>query len=317
MQKPIYCFGIINLDVLVHPADDWPAPGELVHTSSVNFSPGGSALNTAISIKKLGHRNVHLLGYVGDDDAREIIENCLKKVGVDNHLITPCKNASTGICIVAIQSSGERSFLYSSGANENTYDYEQLIDKISENSIVHLGGVLDMSILSGKSLYRILELLNEKNCFISIDIAWDWRKHGLEGLSNSLEKINFITMNDKEAFALTGQKYYEKSADIIFNLGCPLVVIKLGENGAYLRSKNQKGIVRGYSVSTIDTTGAGDAFSGGFLYAMIKSFPVEEAIRFANAVGACCVREKGSTFGIKTYEETLEFMHSQKETNII
>jgi len=308
MQNTFYCFGIINLDILVHPVDEWPVSGELVQADHILFSPGGSALNTAVTIRKLGAQRVELLGCIGEDEEGIRIEKALSNLGIGTKGLTLQSARNTGTCIVSIQSSGERSFIYSSGANDAVGTIPEYLEQINNGSIVHLGGVLDMAILAGESLIRIVDELKEKNCYVSMDLAWDWRQHGWESIKSSLKQTDVVVMNDQEAFNLTGCKDVADTATKIFNEGCPFVVIKLGRKGAYVCTKDYRGVIPGFSVESIDTTGAGDAFSGALLVAISKNQTPAQAVRFANAVGACCVQKIGPCDGIKSYEETLRFI---------
>ena len=313
-RNTIYCFGIINLDILVYPLDGWPEPGGLVPVDHVVFTPGGTALNTALTIQKLGLNAVELLGCVGDDDAgNRIYDQLVKdKVGVGGLTRTAATNS--GVCIVTIQSSGERSFLYSAGANDAANSFSAYLERISEGCMVHLGGVLDMAILGGEDLVQIVDALKEKACFISMDLAWDWRQRGWESLRASLRRTDVVSLNEQEAINLTGERDLITSAEKIFTEGCPFVIIKLGNRGAYVHRQDFQGIIPGFAVTAVDTTGAGDAFSGALLVALSNNEPPLQAVHFANAEGACCVQKIGPSDGVRSYSEVLKFIEAQEQS---
>lgn len=314
-QKTIYCFGGINLDILVHPVDKWPTPGGLVQAEHVIFTPGGTAFNTALAIKKLGKNAVELMGCIGMDDAGDKILSSVAGKGLGMGGLIRTETVNSGVCIVAIQSSGERSFIYSAGANDAVTSFSSYLDKIEAASMVHLGGVLDMVILSGAALEQIVNDLRKKNCFISFDLAWDWQLYGWESLQAGLKHTDIVSLNEQEAMNLTGDSDLVANADKLYSAGCPFVIIKLGSRGAYVRRSDFQGIIPGFAVEAIDTTGAGDAFCGALLTALANGQNPLQAVRFANAVGACCVQAVGPCDGVRTYKETLEFIETQEQAS--
>jgi sugar/nucleoside kinase (ribokinase family) len=99
-------------------------------------------------------------------------------------------------------------------------------------------------------------------------------------------------------------------ADLFLAEGVKLAVIKLGKNGCFVKSSSgEKYLLPTYTdMKPVDTTGAGDSFVAGFLAGILKGWDLHECGRFANAVGTHCVMKVGASNGIKSLEETLEFM---------
>jgi sugar/nucleoside kinase (ribokinase family) len=310
MINKIICIGIINLDVIVKPVTQWPALGELLHADQTLYIPGGTALNTAVSISKLGLFPVDLIGSIGNDYAGEKIKLFLHENSVNSSGISVENSKPTGSCIVAINPSGDRSFIYTPGANDIIQPVGELTDRVPKECYVHLGGVLDMALLSGSNLLQIVKELKSKACFVSMDLAWDWGCKGWVGLKNSLAFTDLLSMNAQESKALTGESNPILSAKRIVDSGCHQVVIKLGSEGAYVHAPDYTGFVPGFRVNVIDTTGAGDAFSGALLTGIIKGLDPYKAARFANVVGAFCVQLLGATEGIPSYEEAIDFIQS-------
>jgi len=319
MINKIVCFGIINLDVIVKPVTQWPAPGELIHADQTLLCPGGTALNTAVTISKIGQFPVDLIGSIGNDHAGEIIMEFLQENSVNSSGISVESSRTTGSCIVAITPSGERSFLYTAGVNDLIRPISELTNKVQGECYVHLGGVLDMALLSGSNLLHIVKDLKAKGCFVSMDLAWDWGFKGWTGLVDSLPFTDLLTMNAQESKALTRESDPVASARKIVDCGCQQVVIKLGAEGAYIHAPDHVGFVPGFQVDVLDTTGAGDAFSGALLTGIINNLNPYEATRFANAVGAYCVQQVGATESIPSYERILEFIksHNNKDQESI
>ncbi len=296
------------MDVLVCPVSRWPDPGELINVNDIVYCPGGTALNTAVTVEKLGVKDIYLSGFVGEDQAGKEILDYLQKSGVNCSGILQEAQQKTGTCIVNVHLDGERSFFYSPGANNLILDTEILIDQIQEGSIVHFGGILDMPLLSGGNLLDLARNLKKKGCFISGDIAWDWRSDGWSAIKDCLPFMDMLMMNQQEAEILFKSTTLQQISQKIRLNGCNTVIVKLGKGGAYIRTEKIEKVVPGFTVPVLDTTGAGDAFAGGLLVAYSKGCSPEKMVRFANAVGACCVQSLGATTGIRSFEETIQFM---------
>ncbi len=311
LQKTIYCFGVINQDILLYPVNQWPEPGGLEYAEQVAFLPGGTALNSALVIQQLGLSNVELLGCIGEDQAGDLIITALSERRIGSGGVLRIPGINTGVCVVTVNSSGERSLLYSAGANNSIRAFDFFSKRIEKGSMVHLGGVLDLPILAGKNLQAVVELLKGKNCFISVDLAWDWHQFGWDAIQPSLIHVDVVTLNQQEAFQITGENEVAEAAKMIHEGGCPFVVIKMGNQGAFVHRADFAGLVPGFKVKAVDCTGAGDAFSGALVSALSIQMPPVEAVRFANAAGACCVTQIGPIAGILNYSETMQFIHSQ------
>jgi len=123
-------------------------------------------------------------------------------------------------------------------------------------------------------------------------------------LAPSLPWADYALMNEEEARILTGRTEPEEAARVLRDLGANHVVIKLGRRGCWADGV----MVPGFEVDAIDTTGAGDCFSGGFVAALQRGLPIEEAARFANAVGALAVQKVGATAGVLDWDSTARWL---------
>jgi ribokinase len=102
--------------------------------------------------------------------------------------------------------------------------------------------------------------------------------------------------------------------DIFLELGCKMVVYKKGKEGSFLKTSSGKEINSpGFKVNVIDTTGAGDAFAGGFLTAYLNKLDFENIMEFANAVAAISVTRKGAKEALPKIEEVYDFIRENKD----
>jgi sugar/nucleoside kinase (ribokinase family) len=139
-------------------------------------------------------------------------------------------------------------------------------------------------------------------------MAWDARGRWMALLAPCLPHLDLLFGNRDELTRVTGAEDPPRMAAHLRELGVGTVAVKLGEDGAYVDGGNWRGRVPAFSVEVVDTTGAGDAFCGGFLTGYLAGWDLERTTRFANAVGAKCVTAMGGSTGISGMDETLHFM---------
>jgi sugar/nucleoside kinase (ribokinase family) len=311
-MKKIWTYGISNFDVIAQPVERWPNSGELVVTEKTEFMPGGPAVNTAITLRKLGFDRVGLIARFGDDRAGGILRQELEKMGVDAQSVSTSETSPTAVCIVCVHPGGERSFLYSFGGNNELGPDNADISRVTGGDFFHLGAAMGMGKSRAELIVPLLEELRQRKVTITVDTSFDPVGAWWPSLAPCLPFTEVLFSNESEAEYLTGIKDPIKAAEKFQQSGAKTVVLKLGASGAYILSPDWQGYVPPFKVDAWDTTGAGDSFCGGFLFAINQSWPLEQSALFANAVGALCVTSFGATAGIRGYPETLEFIRSHR-----
>jgi sugar/nucleoside kinase (ribokinase family) len=310
-MSKVWTYGISNFDVIAQPVGHWPKPGELVVTDRTEFMPGGPAINTAITLRKIGFPQVGLIARFGKDRAGSILSQELEKMGVDTQSVSTSDSSPTAVCIVCVHPGGERSFLYSFGGNNELSPENADISRVAAGDVFHLGAAMGMARSRAEFLIPLLETLKAKPVTITVDTSFDPAGAWWPSLAPCLPFTDVLFSNESEAQYLTGHNDPQKAAVHFQNAGAKTVVIKLGGEGCFVLSPSWQGKVAPFTVDAVDTTGAGDAYCGGFLFGMQQGWPVEQTALFANAVGALCVLSFGATEGIQSYEKTVEFVRSQ------
>src|SRR5699024_2125517 len=130
---------------------------------------------------------------------------------------------------------------------------------------------------------------------------------------NILRKVTYLTPNESEAELLTGVKINRKedavkAANILIKRGVNTVVMALGSEGALIVNKEVTKFIKGFSVEPVDTVAAGDAFNGALAFGLVQNKSIEEAVTFANAVGALTITKSGAIPSIPTKEEVDMFI---------
>ncbi|NRK74126.1 sugar kinase, partial [Salmonella enterica subsp. enterica serovar Typhi] len=106
-------------------------------------------------------------------------------------------------------------------------------------------------------------------------------------------------------------------ASYYLDAGVELVIIKLGEKGAYYKSAKEEAIINGYPVEKIvDTVGAGDGFAVGVISGILENLPVEESVQRGNAIGALAVQSLGDNTGYPDKQELVHFINNQSQRSV-
>jgi sugar/nucleoside kinase (ribokinase family) len=209
-------------------------------------------------------------------------------------------DAPTSIAISLIRSTGERALLYQLAAAAEDFQPFALPPDATH---FHLAAVYRMRHLR-QIAPELLKRAKEAGLRTSLDTQWDTEGEWMKVLSPSLPYADYTLMNAEEARMLTGQAQPEEAARVLRDLGANHVIVKLGPRGCWADGVS----IPGFAVNAVDTTGAGDCFSGGFIAALERGLKIEEAARFANAVGALAVQEVGATAGVLDWDSTARWL---------
>ena len=142
--------------------------------------------------------------------------------------------------------------------------------------------------------------LSGRNQFLVLDTMNFWMDNNLEDLNEVISKVNLISINDEEAYLLAKEKSLDDCAHKIIKKGPEYVIIKKGELGAELHSKDEKFSLPSFRVKAIDPTGAGDTFAGGFVGHLSQCETINwEAMKKAIIVGSAMASFTVEKFGIE------------------
>ncbi|MFJ2032376.1 ribokinase [Streptosporangium sp. NPDC087985] len=283
--------GSVNADLVVR-VDRRPLPGETVIGSDLATYPGGKGANQAVAAARLGAR-VALLGRIGSDGNGEFLRKALDGDGVDlSHLTeTP---GSTGIALITVGSDGNNSIIVSPGVNA----------RLSENDIAAAAGLLASA--------RVVSLQLESP-LATVVAAARTAARVVFNLSppavvpdDLLAVCDPLVVNEHEAALLLGAPGVpDRQAKALLALGPRSVVLTLGADGAVVAEPGGVTAVPSPQVEAVDTTGAGDAFTGALAWRLARGDDLVTATAFAVRVGAASVREPGAQSSYP-YPEDLE-----------
>ena len=309
-QEPCFdvlCLGIMVADVAARPVTGLPRKGTLATVERMELHTGGCAVNTGISLARLGIRT-GVMGKVGQDGFGDFVTATLQKHGVDTRGVVRDTVNNTSGTMVMVDEDGERTFLHYIGANGAIREEDINYDLVRRARILHVAGHNLMPGFDGPLAGRVLQRARAMGVTTSLDTAWDFSGRWLELVEPSLPHLDVFVPSIEEARQIAGREDPRAVADFFLDRGIRIVALKMGSQGCYVRTREETFSLPAYPVQVVDATGAGDAFAGGFLAGLARGWSLQETARLANAVGALCVTALGATAGVRSMEETLAFI---------
>jgi sugar/nucleoside kinase (ribokinase family) len=246
---------------------------------------------------------------IGDDNFGKFLLDTLNSENVDVTGLKLDKNVSTSASMVMISGDGERSILHSFGANAK-FGFDDInLDIIRKSKILLIAGTFLMPDFDGEGTGKLLKFAKENDVLCCMDTAWDSKGQWIKKIESSLEYLDWFMPSYDEAREMSGKTEPEEIAQFFHSRVVKNVIVKLGNEGCFVKPGHEKGYLMAFNkVKAIDTSGAGDSFCAGFIAGLNKGWDIPECAKFANAVEAHCIMQIGTTAGIKSIEETLEFI---------
>ncbi|KAL2241750.1 UNVERIFIED_CONTAM: putative fructokinase-5 [Sesamum indicum] len=308
----IVCFGEMLIDFVPDTAGV-----SLAESHGFLKAPGGAPANVACAITKLSGSSA-FIGKVGEDEFGRMLVDILKKNGVNSEGVRFDQQARTALAFVTLKHNGDREFMFYRNPSADMLLKESELDikMIKQASIFHYGSISLISEPCRSAHMAAMKDAKEAGALLSYDPnvrlpLWPSAQAARDGIKSIWNKADFIKVSDDEVEFLT-QKDPQKE-DAVMSLWhdqLKLLVITDGGKGCRYFTKSFKGKVDGFSVKTIDTTGAGDAFVGALLVSIAKNPSImqdeaklKEALTFANACGAISTTRKGAIPALPTVSD--------------
>ncbi|MGW6298976.1 sugar kinase [Peribacillus butanolivorans] len=291
-------------------------PGSLEDCLSYKRSVAGAETNVAIGLSRLGIRTAWM-SKVGNDSFGRMIMKTLRTEGVDVSNILVDELNPTGFQLKSKVEKGDPDVEYfrknSSASKISLEDFP--LEQLPLTQHLHLTGIPPAISGSFRDLsWQVLNHLKLKDVTISFDpnlrpTLWSNEREMINVVNQFAEKADWLLPGIQEGEILTGYSNKEDIASYYLERGVKLVVIKLGEEGAYLATENERKQVPGFTVTkVVDTVGAGDGFAVGVISALLEGLSYEEAVVRGNAIGAKAVMSSGDHEGFPNMVELEHFM---------
>jgi sugar/nucleoside kinase (ribokinase family) len=291
-------------DILVRPVGRIEY-GFTVWVESIEQHLGGNGANTSFTLARLGVP-VRLRGAVGRDEFGDRVLERLKGAGVNLEEVER-RAAPTATTVVLVAADGSRSFLHAPGVSGEVFAEPGEFSPGPGH--FHLANIFSLPHMR-KTGASTLERARAAGWSTSLDTGHDTRGEWMAVLEPCLPHIGLLFANEAEALQISGAADLRTAASRFLDYGVETVAIKRGRYGCAVFRGDGETWALGFPVPPVDTTGAGDCFTGGFLAGLQKGGTLQEAARLANACGALSASRLGSVTGLKGYQETLDWMGS-------
>lgn len=280
---PVVVMGSVNLDQ-VQTVTVLPRPGETVHGTSLTHHNGGKGANQAVAAARMGAA-VRFVGAVGDDAAGERLRAALVADGID---VTDLRTVAgpSGLAVILVADSGENVIVLEAGANGTVRP-----DDLRLRSFEGAAFALFQLELPLDTVRRGLELAKQAGVVTVLNAA---PPDGAERLPHDL--IDVLVVNETEATHLAPDADPTNAADLLALLAPRHrgVAITLGEAGVVWSFDRVEGRLPARPVKAVDTTGAGDTFTGALVARLAAGESWQDAMQVATAAAALCVQREGA-----------------------
>lgn len=288
-------FGSLNLDH-VYTVDHFVREGETLASFALNDFLGGKGLNQSIALSRAGSTVYHA-GKIGRDG--NVLLEKLKEERVNINYLMIEDDTPTGHAVIQVDKSGQNCILLFGGANRtiSTRDVDTVLSNFDEGDLILLQNEVT-------NVEYIIEKAHERGMIIALNpspIDAELVK------MKALHYVDWFILNEVEGYELTGKKLGEEICDeLLRKYPKTHVVLTLGKLGAmYYDEKHfaKHGI---YDVPVVDTTAAGDTFTGYFLTSVSENRTVEDCLEIASKASSLAVMKAGASDSIPTRKEVNE-----------
>ena len=300
-MKNICVIGSLNMDLVVN-VDTMPKPGQTIIGSNFKEVPGGKGANQAVAMARL-NGNVSMIGKVGEDGFGQTLINSLKNDKVDTTYIQTA-NGATGVALITVDKNAQNSIVVSPGANFEVKedDIDNNIEAIKNSDIV----VLQLETPLDTIKYA-LNKAKELNKYTILNPA-----PAVKLDDEIIKNVDLLTPNETELEIISGvsiesEEDIQKAAQIMIEKGVKELIVTLGSKGSLYINKEKSMFKKAYKVQAVDTTAAGDSYTGALAVALSQDKGMEEAMDFASKVGALSVLKEGAQSSLPTLEDVENF----------
>ncbi len=307
MYKPVTVVGSYNLDQSLK-CKALPHEGETVIAQSYSESSGGKGSNQAVAASKMGAKT-RFIGRIGADHNGQDALAMYDRLDIDRSRMVIDECARTGLSVIMVDENGRNQITVVPGANYNLSkaDIDASLDVLCDSGIVGF------------------QLENQPEV-----VAYGLKKVSGLGVKTLLDPapafalpqdlyqyIYCIKPNEHEAKALTGIPVSDfesacKAGKWFLDRGVQVAIITLGSEGSVLVTKNGGTFFNTPKVNAVDTTGAGDCFSGALMASIAQDKSIEESILLASHAAALSVTKFGVIDSIPTLAEVEAFIKTQE-----
>jgi fructokinase len=312
----VVCLGEVVIDFV-----PTVTPTTLTDAQAFKKAPGGAPANVAVGLARLGVQSA-FMGKVGDDPFGHFLVQTLADAGVDVGSVRFSGAARTALAFVSLRADGDREFVFYRNPSADMLFEPAEVDAavISNAKLLHYGTISLIGEPSRSATLHAIELAREAGCIVSCDpnlrlALWPDRDAARAGLLDAIARTQVVKLSDDELRFLTGSDDPAAARQQLWHDQLELMVVTMGSAGCVYFTPRFDGVVLGFGVAAIDTTGAGDGFVAGLLCGLLADWNglqeearVRSICRTANAVGALTTTERGAIPALPTLDRVRRFL---------
>lgn len=300
-MKKILVFGSLNFDN-IYRVFHITAPGETQASTDMTIRLGGKGYNQAVAARKCGVE-VWLAGCIGMD-GEPFLDAC-SKLGIHTKLVKTIPNCKTGHAVIQVSEEGENSIVLFGGANQRQEksDIDRVLSEFDRGDYLVLQNEINE-----------LPYLIERAYDIGMEIVLNPSPFNGSILKCDIKKVSWLLVNEIECQQILGAESNEKMPQQLHQKypNCNMIVT-MGKDGAYCWIDGQIISQRAFPVTPVDTTGAGDCFTGYLIGMIAAGYPYQDALYAATVAAALCITRPGAAESVPTLAEVRSALKGEPE----
>ena len=306
MQEKKVSIGAVNritIDLLYSDLAELPAAGEESSTSKFTVALGGGPVAALATSARLG-ASVRLATCLGGDVMSQLAKQFLTQERIPYRSFSAEQSEGCPVCVTSVVTlpDGERSFIsyFPRDGEVGIWEQKQVYEYLAKTDFC----------IASAPCPALFQNLRDRGCKIAYDVGWS-DELNLEDLKDTLRQVSLFTPNEKEAMKITGES---TAAAALLSLArfVETPVVKIGAGGCLIVEEGEPRLVRSGRFHAVDTTGAGDAFLGGMVYALSQGWSLRRAAILANYTGGYATTKFGCLTAKGTPEEAFRFVKQRE-----